>query len=271
MNSITIEMPKLPAVSHNLEGIKSDLIELKNRYETAIYDDDTISIAKKERAMLNSVVKELDEKRKAVKNTYLEPYNAFEKEIKALEGIINPAISNIDSQVKAFEERQREEKTTEMQAHFNREIRELSQFVSLEKIMNEKWLNKGSSIESVKSEISLSIDAIKKELETLEIIGGENLLRLKAIYFRNLSLSDAISENAKLTKEMEKMKNAVECETPILTTEPVYKKVIQETPAEREKKLYNISFKASKKEFSEIQALLFSLRIEWMDEDALGY
>lgn len=269
MNGITITTGMLPKVTHNLNTIKIDLEELKTRYETAIYDEGTISIAKKERAMLNNVIKDLDEKRKTVKNSYLEPYNEFEKEIKALEGIVRPAIENIDKQVKSFEESERAAKQTEIEGYFNSVVGEIGEFVKPEKILESKWMNKSVSMEIIKSEIDCALIRINNDLMSISDLKSDNESQLKAIYFRTLDLSNAISENARLKRETARVESVSEkiMPKPIKFFETVY---VGETSA-ADKIDYSISFSCTKKQFSEIHSLLYSLGIKWSDNTELDF
>ena len=79
-------------------------------YENVVYTEENIKAAKNDRAELNKLIKAIEERRKQVKNIINEPYAVFEAELKEITALINEPVALIDQQVKAFEEKQKEEK-----------------------------------------------------------------------------------------------------------------------------------------------------------------
>ena len=70
-------------------------------YEGATYDmgkDENVKAAKRDRAYLNGIAKEIDERRKAVSREYTKPLAAFEDRCKAVAGIAKQAADGIKEQ-----------------------------------------------------------------------------------------------------------------------------------------------------------------------------
>ena len=80
-------------------------------YENVVYTEENIKAAKNDRAELNKLIKAIEERRKQVKNIINKPYAVFEAELNEITALINEPVALIDQQVKAFEEKQKKEKT----------------------------------------------------------------------------------------------------------------------------------------------------------------
>ena len=68
----------------NFQELQDALREILCRYENAVYTEDRLDVAKADKKELAHLRKELDERRKEIKRTYLAPYNAFEAQVKEL-------------------------------------------------------------------------------------------------------------------------------------------------------------------------------------------
>lgn len=169
MTDLTIRMGKLPNIEANFEEVKAELAEILKSYDYPITD---VPTAKADRAKLNRISRAIDERRKAVKAEYLEPYNEFEKRIKELNGMILIASSKIDYQIKLIEDEEKEAKRTELEKYFNEHNDILT--LDFEDIFDERWLNKTYNINSAKIDIE---DAIEEEREAAKT----KVIKFKAI------------------------------------------------------------------------------------------
>ena len=100
-----------PAVIEaNFDALEAHVRRLVADYEGATYDmgkDENVKAAKRDRAYLNGIAKEIDERRKAVSREYTKPLAAFEDRCKAVAGIAKQAADGIKAQLdEAEEERQ---------------------------------------------------------------------------------------------------------------------------------------------------------------------
>lgn len=97
-------------IEFNFEEIKKSLESKLENYQSLVYNDTEILSAKKDRAELNKLKTDIENKRKEIKNQCLKPYEEFEIKIKELVALVEKPIKEIDSQVKNYEETQKEEK-----------------------------------------------------------------------------------------------------------------------------------------------------------------
>ena len=100
-----------PAVIEaNFDALEAHVRRLVADYEGATYDmgkDENVKAAKRDRAYLNGIAKEIDERRKAVSREYTKPLAAFEDRCKAVAGIAKQAADGIKAQLDEAEEERR--------------------------------------------------------------------------------------------------------------------------------------------------------------------
>ena len=99
------EIQTIAPVTFNFEELKKELIEKSEHYKTAVYTEETIPVAKQDRANLNKLVKAVNDEKIRVRNKVLEPYMEFEMQCKELMEIVKNASENIDIQIKNFEQK----------------------------------------------------------------------------------------------------------------------------------------------------------------------
>ena len=105
----------------NFETLEARVRAMVADYEGATYDltsEDAIKQAKRDRTYLNGIVREIDERRKAVKREYTKPLSAFEGECKRIIGIAKDASDGIKAQLDAAEEARRKRAYNGLAAHY---------------------------------------------------------------------------------------------------------------------------------------------------------
>ena len=140
-------------------------------YENVVYTEENIKAAKNDRAELNKLIKAIEERRKQVKNIINEPYAVFEAELKEITALINEPVALIDQQVKAFEEKQKEEKKAAIKATYDENIGDLAEVLPFEKIFDSRYLNQTYKLATAQKEIVDKIDTVKTDLETMDCLG----------------------------------------------------------------------------------------------------
>lgn len=174
-------------------------------YENVVYTEENIKAAKNDRAELNKLIKAIEERRKQVKNIINEPYAVFEAELKEITALINEPVAMIDQQVKAFEEKQKEEKKAAIKATYDENIGDLAEVLPFEKIFDSRYLNQTYKLATAQKEIVDKIDTVKTDLETIESLDSKYKLNAKDVYIKTLNLSRALAENKRLADLEEKL------------------------------------------------------------------
>lgn len=198
----------LPPVEWNYEAVKQWVQDGLKAYEGRVYTDDTINEAKKDRANLNKLVKALDTKRKEIKAVYLEPYSLFEQQAKELTAMVEQQSREIDAQVKAYDERRKQEKLEKIKAElYDPMIGSLAELVPYKKLHDPKWLNVTASMATVSSELAAKIDRIVIGLASIDKLAlpEDVAAQVKGVFLERGDLAEAIAAKDRIMDERERL------------------------------------------------------------------
>ena len=187
MNPVTLPRP----LTFNYDELKAALEEKVAMYEQAIYAPEQMAAAKADRAALNRLKKALGEERLSQERAYMAPFNQFKAQVGELIRIIDAPVAAIDKQIKAFEERKREEKREQIEAYFNESA--FPEGVTLDRLLDPKWLNASVTMKTIQGEI----DARRRQIDTdLAVIRAlpEYAFEAEETYLSTLDLAKAVSE-----------------------------------------------------------------------------
>lgn len=221
----------LRRIQWNKEELEAAVRAKIASYENVVYTEENIKAAKNDRAELNKLIKAIEDRRKQVKKIINEPYAIFESELKEILALINEPVGLIDQQVKAFEEKQKEEKKAAIKATYDENIGDLADVLPFEKIFDIRYLNQTFKLATAQEEVKGKIDTVKTDLETIDSLDSKYKLNAKDVYIKTLDLSRALAENKRLADLEEKLE--------------AEKKRKEEEEAERKRQ------EAQKKEFQE--------------------
>lgn len=222
-----MEIPAIP--EFNFEELKKDLQEKTTKYENIIYNDDEISQAKKDRADLNKLKKAINDKRIAMEKQYMQPFNEFKDKVKEILDILDKPIEAIDSQVKTYETQQAAAKKAYIEEWFK--ANSPYEWLKLDQIFNNKWLNASTSKKSVEEDLRLTFNMIESELKSIETL--EYKEEALETYKKTLSMSAVLERIASL-KELDKALAEQKARVEAKAAEEK-QAVIEETKAEPEK------------------------------------
>lgn len=199
----------LKKIGWNKDEIKKAVTGITEQYKGLAYTEEQLQEAKKDRAMLNAMKKDISDRRIQVKKALLEPYDVFESEVKEVVALIDEPIEMIGKQIDAYEDKVREEKDNTLAQFFSENIGELSAVVSYKQIFNPKWLNKTASLSSCKAEIQKIIDGINTDLAAIISSVDEKYQVFAKDYYlqHGFNLSKALGE-ANRIQEMDKKAEA---------------------------------------------------------------
>ena len=173
---VKVQMPKIKPVIFNFDELKSDLTTALADFENRVYTEDTIAEAKEDRAKLNKLKKAINDQRIAREKESMQPFNEFKAQAKELCDMIDTASSGIGEQLEAFNQKRLAEKTSHIQSLFNDVASNYDiPFITLEKVMNDKWLNKPTSDKAIVEEITAVFEKAIKDLEV--ITGNRNIVQ----------------------------------------------------------------------------------------------
>lgn len=183
---------QLPAeISFNYSELKEELTRRCADYKTVVYTADTIKDAKADRAKLNGLKKQLNDFRLHRQREYMAPFDAFKAKIDDLIGIIDQASVNIDTQVKEYEDAEREEKTAKIQGIFN--AAGFPDTISLTDIWDKRWLNKTVKFPDIQKAIQDRKTQIDTDVNSISRMFTQPVrAAVLARYYQILDINDAI-------------------------------------------------------------------------------
>ena len=207
----------------NFEEFKAGLEVQLEQFKNFVVSEDAITNAKATRAGLNKVEKTIDDRRKELKKEFLKPYEVVDAQAKILIGMINEVKDNIDSQIKVFEESEKEAKKNEVIDLWGAKDYKK---VSLEHIWSDKWLNKTVTLKQVEKEIDDAIVKIESDLNSIKVLvigDEEKVLALQSKYLVNLDLQRVLydyQQEQERKKYLENIKQVVKEKGTIKVEEP---------------------------------------------------
>ncbi len=192
-------------ISWNNEELLATVNARLSSYKGIQYTDEEISLAKKDKAQLRAFIKALNDERIKIHKVYSAPYEKFKKEVDEVLNAVNEVVTEIDVQVKDYDERTKAAKLEGIKEYFNSVIGEFENLVSYEQIHIPAWLNASTSMKSIRTDIDSLISVIKSSVTAIEALKSPDESTIKAYYFRTLNLSDALVESERLKAEREKI------------------------------------------------------------------
>jgi len=253
---VKTDLNQLPqTIDFNFEEMKSELKEKLAYYNALVVTADSIKDAKDDKAKLNKLFKAVEDKRKDIKKACLAPYEQFEEQCKEITGMIQQPILAIDTQIKAFDDLEQQQKWVEIEAYYKAEVKELETIAPLEKIISPKWKNKTESIENICNGIGDTLERIRTDLETIENLKSEFEHQIVDAYLKDYNLSRALQEQKRLEEQKRQIeameaKKAAQQQTVIKSAPQPTAPPVVETPAASEppthsEPLYSATFKVS--------------------------
>lgn len=197
----------IPAmINFNEEELLTAATELANFYSSLVYAEDDVARAKEDRAKLNNLLKAINAERIRISKVYNEPYNAFKAKVDRVCDTLQKPIDLIGNQLEEYEQKRKELKRGEIEDYYQSVIpEEFAGLLPLDKIFNDKWLNSGSNIKSIKADIDKKIADVRSDLSAIEALHSEDELGLIAYYFRTLDLGLTLVEGEKLKAEKKRI------------------------------------------------------------------
>lgn len=179
------ELAKVPAVAvqkgdiqfRNYEVMLAEATELAELIRMVEVDETSLKTTKKLLAAVNKRVNELEAERIRIKKELLEPYLEFERQVKTITSVVKESDNELRSKVRELEELERQEKRRIVEGLFEKRFRMYPSlfFLTPDKFINPKHLNKTTSLNTVETEMAQWFETVKREWEHLSITAGADL------------------------------------------------------------------------------------------------
>lgn len=212
-------------IEANFDALEAHVRKTVEAYEGATYDltkAENIKEAKGDRKYLNGLKNEIEARRKAVKNDYNKPLDAFEKRCKEITSIIDEAADNIKAQLDQAEQERQDRAYAKLQEHYEEFAGLLAEAVPYERFHEKQWLNKTfgevkafKALEAKASRFAGDWDTLKSQFE-----GEPFFADAERELFATLDLGAALAaarkaaeENARIAELKESMEPEPEPES----------------------------------------------------------
>jgi Protein of unknown function (DUF1351). len=179
-------------------------------YNVTNYNDNNIEQAKKDKAALNKAAKALNDKRIELESEFNKPFLEFKAVISDTVGLIKQCSNKIDEVVKDNDNKRIEKKNKDICTLYS----SMQSPVTLDKIFDQRWLNKTVTMHKVEEEINKKIADINTNLEYLKNLANDDdsiYQQLKAQFLISLNLNttlDFFNQFKKQREEEEARKKA---------------------------------------------------------------
>ena len=131
--------------------------------------EENVEETKKTLARVNKAIKRLNDERIAVKKRILEPYDAFEKQVKEIESIVKTADWLVRQQVRDMEEAEREEKKEALCEIYEKRIQlyDFARIMTFDDWLTPQHLNKTVTMKKVEEQMTDWLEKVERDIETL--------------------------------------------------------------------------------------------------------
>lgn len=182
-------------IDTNFEAVKSGLAATIQPYTTLVVTEGGIGDAKKTLAQLRKLKDGINAQKIAVKKEWMRPYTEFEDQAKQLMGLVDGGITNIDGQIKAYDEERRAAKLRTLKEAFSEAVglRGIEAYLRWDQVFNPKWLNATCPTDAAFDDIAEAVSKTEEDLDFLRGLHSEYEAAILDEYSRNHDLKSAMN------------------------------------------------------------------------------
>ena len=196
---------KIGTLTTNAMIIRDSIKALAENFSIEEYIGDPKKAADR-KAKLNTLAKQMNDARIAYEKEWMQPFNEFKELVTESVNLVKSCTIQLDGVVKEEERREKEAKRAEIA-----DIWKVYDFklVPLERIFNEKWLNKTYKTKQIHDDMARAIDQITGDLQSIEQF-GEDTATLKELYLTTLDLQSTLRRGAELRENRKRLQEEEE-------------------------------------------------------------
>lgn len=195
-----VQLPE--PITFNYKELKQAIEEKAHYYETMVYTEDQMKLAKADKANLNKLKKALNDERIRREREYMQPFMDYKEKTAEIISIIDRPVKLIDEQVKAFEEQKKAEKHEKIRELFENAV--FPDWVKFEQVFDARWLNATVSMTSISKELIEKLEKIETDLSALSNLPEYGFEAIQT-YKETLDITKALNEAHKRS-EMAKLR-----------------------------------------------------------------
>lgn len=208
---------QLGTIDDNFDLLEVEITNQMAKYAGLEFDDTSIVEAKATRAELNKMITVIEEKRKAIKRKWNDPYTAFEARVKKILAIIQAPMAEIDAQLTEYEERRRADKQAAIDAEIEIQLNAVPwrpDYVrSIGVQFDPRWLNATMALNKVIGDIDAQIKQIIADGTTIERLSANDMEMQEELlehYQGSHDLTATMDRMAQINERRERARKAEE-------------------------------------------------------------
>ncbi len=214
------------SITANFDALEARVRKLVEGYEGLEYDmakAENVRQAKRDRAYLNGIAKEIDERRKAVKREYTRPLDAFTERCNEIVSIAKQASDGIKAQLDEAEEARKAEAYARLREHYEEYAGLLAPVVPYERLHEPQWTNKTFGEVKAFEALEAKVSKLAGDWETLkhQFEGEPFYPDAERELFASLDLGAALNAAKRAAEESARIAELREAMEPEPEPEPV--------------------------------------------------
>lgn len=221
LSLVSRQEPGIAAID-NFQELKQVLEQQLSVYKNLVYSQDGVKAAKKDKAALNKLKNNIDEKRKEIKKIYMQPYVIVEAQAKELISLIDEPLALIADFIAREEAEEKKARRNEIANYFYQNATPLGDLAETiftsPTFYDKKWENKSTTAKTYQSAIIEKINAAAVDISNIRATGGKHSAALLDKYLGTLS-TDGLTEYKASLEAAEKAAETT-C-SPLLTDDNV--------------------------------------------------
>lgn len=157
-------------IFQDYDNILEEAQNLANHVKQVHVTEENIKESKRLVAQMNNRVKDINDTRKEVKKTILQPYNEFETQVKTIEGVINDAVNHVRVQERELTEKERNDKKQEIAELFDMRIQhyDFESVMGFAEFIENKHMNKSYSMTKVEQDLVQWLEKVRRDLAMID-------------------------------------------------------------------------------------------------------
>ena len=176
--------------------------ERTSTYNGLVVQEDGILAAKADVADLRRLAKAASDYRIRIKKEHEAKIADTINQLKELTDIFTATAESIAVQVRTFEDKEKADKRREIENFFDSQIGELNGLITIDRIWDDKWLNKGSQMDAIQTTIKERIAKASEDIQTIRDMKVRYESEMINEYVQTLDIGKAL-QRRKLLEERE--------------------------------------------------------------------
>lgn len=190
---------QLPQILSNIDMLKEWALRRTEEDRALVLETESdFEYARSRCATINTLIRQIDDKRKEIKKRYTEPVSKFEKSVKELTEILAQTKNVLWEQVKEKEEAEDTEKLKRYKRYYVKSIGSNIFYRPWEMVVDKKWANKTAKEKIVLEKLDEIVSRTEKDLQTILSIQSKYTIPLLQKYRSGATIQDVILYNQEL-------------------------------------------------------------------------